>query len=141
ADGTVTNDTTPEVTGVAEPGATVDVLIDGVVVATTAVDDAGNWIVTPGALAEGAHVLAARARDAAGNESGLSAATHLTVDTTAPAPPVFTAPPATTGEVHPIAAGTAEPGATVDVYVDGQLAGTATAGSDGAWSFQLPALS
>jgi uncharacterized protein (TIGR03382 family) len=59
------------------------------------------------------------------------------VDTLPPEPPVITDPTdgATVGFAQPRIAGTAEPGSTVSVIIDGMLAGTAVADATGAWSF------
>jgi hypothetical protein len=62
-------------------------------------------------------------------------------DTVPPPAPAFTTPAneATTFTVdRPALAGTAEPGATVTVFINGQLAGTATADAMGRWSFTPP---
>src|SRR5690606_10210331 len=93
ADGSLTNDTTPPISGTAEPGATVNVRIDGAVVGTTLADGSGAWTFTPAtALAEGAHTVSATATDAAGNTGPISNTNTFTVDSVAPAAPVVTAP-------------------------------------------------
>jgi hypothetical protein len=59
ADGEST-DTTPVVSGTGEPGATVDLIVDGEVSATTAVTGDGRWSLTPAnALTCGHHTLTA----------------------------------------------------------------------------------
>ncbi|MEB3886424.1 Ig-like domain-containing protein, partial [Lyngbya sp. CCY1209] len=63
----ITNDTTPDITGIAEPGSTVTIFRDGTELGTTTADDSGNWSFTPAtALAEGTFNLTATAADAAG---------------------------------------------------------------------------
>lgn len=141
ADGTATADTTPTVQGTAEPGSTVTVLVDGAPVGTTTADGTGAWTLPiPVPLAEGPHELTARGTDAAGNTSPPSAAVTLVVDTTAPAVPVVTTPAdgSVTGDTTPDLGGTAEPGATVTVEVDGAPLGTTTADGTGAWTLPLP---
>jgi hypothetical protein len=61
------------------------------------------------------------------------------VDTTVP-PPVVTAPAdgSLTNDVTPTYSGTAEPGSTVTVFVDGAVIGTTTADASGNWSLTLP---
>ena len=88
-------------------------------------------------LAQGEHTLLVRAIDAGGNVDPTPATRTWTVDTLAPGAPVVTAPAAnaTVGTGTPGITGTAEPGSTVTVYLDGAPAGTTTAGSDGTWSF------
>jgi len=79
-------------------------------------------------LADGSHTFAVRAIDAAGNVDPSPAAYTWTVDTTAPAAPGIGAVTPTT------VSGTAEPGATVEVFVNGLSVGTTTADADGHWS-------
>jgi hypothetical protein len=137
ADRSTTTDTTPDITGTAEPGATVEVTIDGVVVGTTTADSTGNWTYTPTAdLGEGDHTVSAVQTDPAGNTSPASADTTFTVDSTALAP-VITGPTGPTGDTTPVITGTGEPGATVTVVIDGTTVGTTTVSGDGTWSFQV----
>ncbi|WP_372400702.1 Ig-like domain-containing protein (plasmid) [Azospirillum sp. HJ39] len=138
----LTNISRPTVGGTAEPGATVTVLVDGTAVGTTTAGTDGSWsysLTTP--LAEGTHAIASRATDPAGNSSGTSAALTLTIDAT---PPVLSTPAVAggldntanvTAATRPTFTGTAEPNSTVTVILDGVVAGTATTGADGSWSF------
>lgn len=123
------------VSGTAEPGATVNVIIDGMTVSTITADAQGAWTYTADpALADGAHTISAETTDAAGNPAAATPV-EITVDTIAPALAVIA--PAADEVVTvstPTISGTAEPGATVTVTVDGQVIGTATAGADGMWS-------
>jgi flagellar hook assembly protein FlgD len=140
AEGSTTTDTTPLVTGTGEPGATVEVKIDGVVVGTTTVKPDGTWelqVTEP--LSGGEHTVSATQTDEAGNTSP-AASNTFTVDAGV-APPVITSPQ-TGDEVSqtPTVTGTGQPGATVTVYVDGNPVGTATVGADGEWSLALPEL-
>ena len=140
----LTNISRPTVGGTAEPGSTVTVLVDGIAVGTTIAGADGNWSFTPSTpLADGTHAITSRATDPAGNSSGISAALTLTVDAT---PPVLSTP-ALAGGIdnsanitpvnRPTLTGTADPNSTVTVIIDGVTVGTATAGSDGAWSFAV----
>src|SRR5690606_40468344 len=87
----VGNDTTPELTGTAEPNSTVTVVIKDdqgnvVVEGEVAVDPTGNWSYTPDtALPEGKHEVIATATDAAGNTSNPSTPVELVVDIAAAA--------------------------------------------------------
>jgi len=78
---------TPTITGHAENGAAVRLYdSDGItVVGNATADGAGNWSITAGTLAEGAHTLTARQTDVAGNVSVASAAYSYQRDSTAPA--------------------------------------------------------
>ncbi|WP_395814992.1 adventurous gliding motility protein AgmC [Archangium minus] len=129
---------TPVITGTAEPGSTVTVIIDGVAAGTVTADAAGNWSYTPTTdLTEGPHTVTATAKDAAGNTSPESPVRNFTVDTVIPAAPAVTAP----GEgAHvktptPVITGTAEPHSTVTVIIDGTVVGTVTADGSGNWSY------
>ncbi|MBN1206591.1 MAG: adhesin, partial [Myxococcaceae bacterium] len=137
ADGSTINDNTPTYTGTAEAGSTVTVIVDGTVVGTTTADGAGAWSLTPAtALADGPHTVKAAATDTVGNTSPESNTNTFTVDTTAPAAPVVTAPAdgSTIGDNTPTYTGTAEAGSTVTVIVDGTVVGTTTADGAGTWS-------
>ncbi|MFN7135016.1 MAG: Ig-like domain-containing protein, partial [Myxococcales bacterium] len=131
----------PAFRGTAEPNATVDVYVDGQKVGSTTADGNGNWTFAPSSdLGEGTHVVHARQTDAAGNTSSASPDVTFRIDTTPPAPPVITSPAAgATVSTTPTITGTAEPGATVVISVDGVVVGTVTAGSDGSWSYTLTA--
>lgn len=137
ATGSITSDATPAVSGTTEPGATVTVFLDGASTAyctVTADTSTGEWSCPDTAtLADGPHVVTAVATDAAGNASQPTT-NSFTVDTTAPAVPVITAPTegATTSPT-PTFAGLAEPRSTVTLFVDGSTTPicTATADDDG----------
>jgi len=138
ANGSTTNDNTPTYSGTAEAGSTVTVIVDGTPVGTTTANGSGAWSFTPvAALADGPHTVKATATDAANNTSAESNTNTFTVDTTAPAAPVVLTPAngSTINDNTPTYSGTAEPGSTVTVIVDGSAVGTATADGSGAWSF------
>ncbi len=79
----LTKDTTPTITGTAEPGATVQLLDnDGTVVATGTAGASGSYVLTSRPLAPGAHALTVTATDAAGNVSYPSAPLNIVIDTT-----------------------------------------------------------
>ncbi len=136
-----TNDTTPTLTGTAEAGTTVTVVIDGVTFATTT-DGSGDWTVdtetdTPTAggpftgLSEGDYDLAVTSTDGAGNSTSDGSTNELTIDTTAPATPTIASQ--TTNDTTPTLTGTAEAGTTVTVVIDG-VTFTTTADGSGDWS-------
>ena len=89
ADG-VTADATPTFTGTAEPGATVE-LFEGATRLGTATATAVGWTITSAALADGPHVLVARATDTAGNASD-SGSVSVLIDTARPTVSVTRAP-------------------------------------------------
>ncbi len=141
----ITSPTDPTVTATAgiavsgragDPGAVdVAVLVDGTVVTTVPVV-AGEFSVTL-TLAEGAHVLTARALDEARNDSSDSLPVSVTVDMTAPAQPSLDpiASPTSSNPVH--VTGTAEAGALVEVYEGTLVIATATAGANGVFSVDV----
>ena len=138
ANGSNTSDSTPTVSGTGEPGATVSVVVDGATVGTTTVDGAGNWTYTLAtALSEGAHSVRATQTDGAGNTSVVSNTNTFTVDTVAPGAPVVVTPAngSNTSDSTPTVSGTGEPGATVQVTVDGTVVATVTANGSGNWSW------
>ena len=84
--GGTTDDTTPTLTGQAEPDNVVTIYADGQPVGSVVADPNGNWNYTlpsPG-LIEGPHDLTVTQTDPAGNESAPSAPFEVIVDTTAP---------------------------------------------------------
>ena len=152
ADG-ITNDNTLTFNGTAESNSTIEVFIDGTSIGTTNADPTGNWSFdhTGTSLSDGSYNVTAKAKDLVGNESAESNTLNVTVDTAAPdAPTVDLAASSDTGESDsddlttddtPTFQGTAEPNATVEVFVDSQSFGTTTADASGNWSHttsQLP---
>ncbi|WP_316503244.1 Ig-like domain-containing protein, partial [Klebsiella oxytoca] len=82
--GDVTDDTTPEIKGTAEAGATITIYDGDTVLGSVVVDQDGNWSFTLPELSEGPHSLSATVTDKAGNVSERSPVFELTIDTTAP---------------------------------------------------------
>jgi uncharacterized repeat protein (TIGR01451 family) len=136
---------TPRYAGTAEPGATVEVLVDGAaVVSCAAVADAtGAWACQqPGALSTGAHVVVARAVDAAGNVGPQTPDRPFSVAAGQPPVAVLTVPSsgAHLGTTTPTFRGLATPGATVRVFVDGAASPACTALADDAGHFACVAI-
>jgi len=91
--GGFTNDTSPLITGTAEPGSLVTIFDGDSLIGTVTADAGGKWSFTPSSLANGQHSFTAVASDAAGNASSRSAPPYVfTVDATAPAVIGFSAP-------------------------------------------------
>ncbi|QRN96324.1 adhesin [Archangium violaceum] len=144
ANGATVGTHTPELKGTAEPGSTVTIYVDGEVVGQVKANASGEWSMTvpdDKALDDGQHTVKAQATDAVGNPSPESSTNTFTVDTTPPAAPVVLTPAnGTTVSTHtPKLEGTAEPGSTVTVYVDGKVVGQVKANDSGAWSVTVPA--
>jgi len=90
ANGAITSDSTPTVSGTAEASSTVTVLIDGSVSGTVTANAAGTWSFTiPTALTDGSHTARANATDGAGNSSTASNTNIFTVDTTPPETTIY----------------------------------------------------
>ncbi len=113
-----------------EEGASFECSLDGA--AFTACPNSMDYA----SLAEGAHSFQVKAKDRAGNQEPIAAEYRWTVDTEAPQRPDLLLP--TTNQrlftSRPLFTGTAEPGSTVRVFVDGTpLAQEATANEGGYW--------
>jgi methionine-rich copper-binding protein CopC len=141
--GDKTNDTTPVITGLAEPGSTVALTINGATFNTIASPN-GTWSVDLGtAIPNGGttpiaplnngqtYPVFATATDAAGNTSA-AATQSLLVDTTAPDAPVFTSS-ALTNQVPPTITGIAEPNSTLTLVINGATYNTPV-DANGNWS-------
>jgi hypothetical protein len=134
ANGSTTMNSRPPITGTAEPGSTLTLVIDGGTPVTVTVDPMGRWTFTPTTdLANGMHTVAATATDAAGNSA--MAMSAFTVNT--PGPMLAITAPAngsTTSNNRPTITGTSDPGATVTVSIDGGTSVTVMADAMGRWS-------
>ncbi|MFO1006751.1 MAG: Ig-like domain-containing protein [Planctomycetaceae bacterium] len=148
----LTNETNPTFSGpagVAEPGSTVTLYVDGLPVGTTTALPDGSYTVTvsPGhALVDGPHSVSVTFMDAAGNESPQSPALDIVIDTAAPTAIAIDAPITPDNVVNAVEqltlviSGTgAEPTSTVEVTLSdslGNLIGpiNATVNPDGTWS-------
>ncbi|MFO0593676.1 MAG: Ig-like domain-containing protein [Myxococcaceae bacterium] len=83
-DGTLTNDSTPTITGTATPNSTVTVYVDGMAVGSATADAQGHWTFRPTtALTDGTHTITASA-DFMSLMSPMSNAVKVTVDTKPP---------------------------------------------------------
>lgn len=118
-----------QLTGAADPGARLEVVIDGQAAGTVTADAAGRWSFTAEAD-PGEREIAVNALDAAGRR--LASSAPLIVNVPAPiAEPEFGV------EVQAgalLVSGTGTPGAQVRVAIDGLEAGLVTAGADGRWT-------
>ncbi|WNG13998.1 adventurous gliding motility protein AgmC [Cystobacter fuscus] len=130
--------TTPVIiTGRAEAGSTVTVVIDGVPVGVATANASGEWTYEISAVLEGPREVKVTATDAANNTSADSNTRTFIVDATAPVAPVVTAPAegAPVNTRVNVISGTAEADSTVTVYLNGSVVGTAPVDGAGAWSF------
>ncbi|MDI9221142.1 Ig-like domain-containing protein [Pantoea sp. EA-12] len=151
ANGAVTDDTTPTLSGTAEANAIVTIYDGTTVLGSVTASNTGAWTFTTAALSQGTHPLSVTVKDAAGNTSTASATVSITVDTTAPTASTLvitndvtntTVPSGgSTNDSTPTLSGTAEAGSKVSIYDGSLLLGTVTAGSNGAWTFTTAVLS
>ncbi|WP_420315855.1 Ig-like domain-containing protein [Ekhidna sp.] len=135
-----TNDTSPEISGTAEAGSTVVFTIGGATYSVVA-DGSGNWSVDTGtatptsgtftALSEGTYDISITSTDAAGNSTSDASTNELIIDTTSPATPTIN--DESSDDTTPVISGTAEPGSTVTVVINGVTFETTTDAS-GNWS-------
>ncbi len=142
----ITNINRPRLTGTAEAGATVRLLIAGSVVGTGTATGGSFTILLNAALADGTYSVTATATDAAGNASPTSGTFSLTIDATPPATPPASALLAAddsgtvgdgiTNVNRPRLTGTAAPGATVRLFAGASLVGTGTA-TGGIYTIQV----
>jgi hypothetical protein len=129
-----TADSTPALTGtVDDNGATIEVTVDGQVLAATNNGD-GTWTLADDsltALAEGTYDVQVTATDAAGNVGNDATVAELDVDTTAP---TVTVDSLTTNDTTPQLTGTVDdPTATITVTVNATPY-AATNNGDGTWT-------
>ncbi|MDX1589453.1 MAG: Ig-like domain-containing protein [Oleiphilaceae bacterium] len=140
----ITSDTTLIFGGTSEAGARVEVSVDGGAIGTTIADGNGDWSYdhTGTALADGTYSVTAVATDVAGNDSALSDAFSVTVDTSEASPVVSgitddtgTAGDGITSDTTLLFDGSSEADATVEVFFDSASVGTTTADGSGNWSY------
>lgn len=134
-DGTSVNDKRPEIRGTANPGATVEVSIDGGTAVEVVANAQGVWSLTPSSdLSEGEHQIEASTENAGQTATD---STSFTVDTVAPNVQI-TSPidGSITNETRPTITGQSDPGALVEITIDGGEPATVVADSNGNWSYQ-----
>ena len=127
------------VSGLAEPDATVEILVGTVVVGSTTSNGVGSWN-TSVFFIDGAHTITARAVDDATNQSPESGPRSFTVDTVAPPAPTIIEPAegSTQTSSTTTITGTGEPAATIEVYEGVTLIADTVADSEGNWETSAP---
>ncbi|HHA2300386.1 TPA: BapA/Bap/LapF family large adhesin [Enterobacter asburiae] len=132
--GALTDASLPLLAGTGEPGGTITIYDNGVVVGTTTVQPNGTWSVTPnGPLPDGTHSITVTETDAAGNLSTASEPVIFTVDTTPPSAPGNLVVSNDGGTIS----GIAEAGSTVTIREGDAILGTPVADSEGNFSLTL----
>ncbi|MCP4303300.1 MAG: hypothetical protein GY788_00145, partial [bacterium] len=130
----VTSDTTLNLTGTAEAGATVKVFDGATLLGKVVANANGAWSFTTTALTEGPHGFTAKAKDTAGNTK-TSVALVVTIDTAAPSAPSIAGFSEDTGTVGDgltadddlVLSGTSEANATIEVFDGAVSLGTTVA--------------
>ncbi|CGX23310.1 VCBS repeat-containing protein [Salmonella enterica subsp. enterica serovar Typhi] len=154
ANGSITNQRMPTLSGTGEPGAIITLYNNGVELATVQVNPQGSWTYPlTRNLSEGLNILTATATDAAGNSSPTSGVFSVTLDTQPPAQPDAplisdnVAPVignignnGATNDTTPTFSGTGEIGSTIILYNNGSEIGRTTVGDNGSWNFTPAAL-
>ncbi|WP_297200261.1 Ig-like domain-containing protein, partial [uncultured Pluralibacter sp.] len=147
-----TNDSTPTISGLAEPGSTVTIYDGTNILGTTKAAADGSWSITLPRLGDSTFDnLTVVATDAAGNRSEAAHVPGFTVDTLAPdAVSDITVLNDRTGasvaaggslnDSTPTLSGKGEPGSTVTIFNGGTELGHVVVGADGSWSLVLPEL-
>ncbi len=141
----LTSVSTPIFVGSAEPASVVTLYDGGVAIGAGKTDEFGAWSIQSAQLAGGAHMIRARAVDAAGNLSPATSALTVTID--AAAPGASSTPDLTdasdsgvsitdniTNVNRPTFTGLAEAGASVTLYDGTTVIGVGKADLFGAWS-------
>ncbi|QNP49909.1 Ig-like domain-containing protein [Diaphorobacter aerolatus] len=155
--GAKTDDTTPTLSGTGTPGTVISIYDNGTKVGTTTITNSdGTWSLTVGpfmtiAGVESIHNFTATATDGAGQESAASNLYPISLLII----PVPDAPHidfiyddvgilqgiipngGITNDAKPYISGHAGAGDTVRIYDNGKLIGSAVAGADGVWSYQV----
>lgn len=138
------SDSTPTIYGTSEPGARLQVLVDGKVVIETATSSDGNWSVTlPNIGADGSHNISFNVTDIAGNTKSFGPETvildtqiaQLTVNLRASDDTGSSASDCITSKTLVTLEGVAEANSTVTIYsATGTRLGSVKASATGVWS-------
>lgn len=133
--------------GWTEVGAVVSLYDGDTKIGESTTDESGNWNILSDALADGHHQLSIIVTDAAGNASERSAAQSIDVKThiDTPAAPRLAEGYETgasdtdniTQVYNPGFSGQADPGALIELWVNGTLTDVANADANGGWNMRL----
>ncbi len=140
-DGGLITDPLPTFGGTAEPGSEITVRVDGEIVCTAIADPSGAWTCTPSQPIEpGPRSVSIEVKDEAGNVSDVVTGNFdLRTERGQPVDPSVDGTVRVSTNNGRVT-GTATPGSTVVVYVDGVEVGRTQADEQGNWSFTLPLL-
>jgi flagellar motor switch/type III secretory pathway protein FliN len=124
-----------ELTGTGEPGSEVEIVVDGDVIGTTTVGSDGAWSLLADLPEAGDYQLGVRSLGPDGSVLAEVEPVSLSLRAPSIAMPTLNLPAGELGAGEVELTGTGEPGSEVEIVVDGDVIGTTTVGSDGAWSF------
>lgn len=131
--GSVTDDTTPTISGTGTPGSTVLIYDGGIPIAITTVGANGSWSIDVPLTPNMIHTLTFGAQDATGNVLPAGNPVTLIVDTLPPAMPIVTS-------VDPngtLVSGTADAGSTVIIRSGSTILGQGVADGSGIFSVTI----
>ena len=138
-DGSTSNDANVTVVGTTDPGATVVIRVDGVVVGMTTADPGGAYIFPLPILLDGTRVILATSTDALGHVS--TDAVSVTIDAGVGLDITGPANGTVTSDTTPTVTGVTLPNVTVSVSVSGiGSIGTPTADANGIFSIDMSVL-
>ncbi|WP_180999619.1 retention module-containing protein [Campylobacter concisus] len=152
--GGLTNDSTPTIKGTAKAGSKVEIYDDGNKIGETIAKPDGSWeFTTPELTKQGEHKFTATAENTFGKSTPSNEVT-IDLDTKTEKPvikEIIDNVEGDTGDISsknnwtndntPTLKGSAEAGATVDIYVDGRKAGSVEANDKGEWEYTTDKLS
>jgi hypothetical protein len=130
-------------TGTGQRGSTVEILVDGEVVGRTRVDSAGTWALTIEVAEPGQHQLSARMVDADDQVVAVSEPVSLSLTAAATQTEILISAAPAAGDTlagdELTFGGTGEPGAQVEIVIDGEVVGSTQIGSAGTWEITIEA--
>ncbi|MCG5480865.1 MAG: metallophosphoesterase [Ensifer alkalisoli] len=126
----LTNDPTVTLNGTADPSVIVRIYADGLLVGTTRSDETGGWSFTTPDLVDDTYGFTAETGK--GRDRQISYSFVASIDSFIATPEIASATPDETGL---LLTGTAEAGASVDIYRNFTLLGTVAAAASGLWEF------
>jgi len=149
--GDATDDSTPMLLGSnAEAGSIVKIFDNHVLIGSVTASSAGGWVFEMPDSSDGLHSISVTATNAAGNTSDESNGFVLNIEATPAAPVIenvydnvgedqgYGMSGVSTEDTMPKLSGSADAGSIVKILDNGVLIGSATANSDGNWSFIPP---
>lgn len=139
----ITSNTSPTLTGVTIPSTTVTIYVNGTAVGTTQTDSTGRYSYVLAGKAEGTYDVHVSIIDPNDGAPVNSSTAQLVVDTHVEDLHWTIASMGSGGQLSnstPTISGTSEPGAHLQILVDGKVVIETPTASDGSWSTTLPSL-